>query len=239
MGGAGWGAWGALVLLAAVWVRPGRLRRVRAGAGRGPRPGRGPSLRVRFAALLPGRHHVRPESEVGTVLVAVAARLRAGMAPAAAWEHSLRRASAPVARDLRVALAGGRLPAPRRAGRARGPRAAASSAAYSAAAARDVADRLGAELAGVLDQCAAGIEEAGRAAADRASSLGAPRATARLLGWLPLGGLVLGTGLGADPLGWLFGSWWGLVVTLIAVALTVAGHMWIGALVAAAERAGA
>ncbi|WP_418606655.1 hypothetical protein [Georgenia sp. SUBG003] len=60
---------------------------------------------------------------------------------------------------------------------------------------------LGAPLAEVLQRCAEGLTEAGHARAARAVALAGPRATARLLGWLPLLGLVLGAGIGADPVG--------------------------------------
>lgn len=178
------------------------------------------------------RGRTRPENEVGTILVAVAARLRSGMEPAQAWTQSLQGQSRTIAEPLQAQIA----PSSQHRPRVRGP-AAATAAIDSALAARDVAGQLGAELADVLETCAAGIEEAGRAAADRSAALGGPRATARLLGWLPLGGLVVGTGMGADPLGWLLGTGWGWVTLAAATGLTAAGHLWIRKLIRMAERA--
>ncbi|MPV48952.1 type II secretion protein F [Pseudactinotalea sp. HY160] len=237
MGGSAWLAWAAIVAAVSLWAVPGVPRAPRSMRRARSRWSLARMLESRLRAVRRARSTGRPENEVGTVLVAVAARLRAGMAPEVAWQRSLRGASPPVAEALRAELTGvDTRNTRRRGGRSRG--AAVRTAVDSAMAAREVAAGLGAELAVVLDACADGIEEAGRAASDRAGALGGPRATARLLGWLPLGGLVLGTGLGADPLGWLLGSWWGAAVGLLAIGLTVAGHLWIHSLVAGAERAG-
>lgn len=58
------------------------------------------------------------------------------------------------------------------------------------------------------------------------SELAAPVATARMLGLLPVIGIVMGYLLGADPLVWFVGSSAGLIVLASAVVLTVAGVMW-------------
>src|SRR5690606_13925557 len=55
---------------------------------------------------------------------------------------------------------------------------------------------LGAPLADVLERCAHGITEAAQAQDARRVALAGPRSTARLLGWLPVAGLLLGTGMG-------------------------------------------
>lgn len=66
--------------------------------------------------------------------------------------------------------------------------------------------------------------------------LAAPRATARMMSLLPLLGVLLGTVLGVDPVGWLTGTPLGLAVLFVGVALNVAGFLWIRGIVAAVER---
>jgi tight adherence protein B len=97
---------------------------------------------------------------------------------------------------------------------------------------------LGAPLAEVLQRCAEGLTEAGHARAARAVALAGPRATARLLGWLPLLGLLLGAGIGADPVGVLLGGGPGTACLVVGVGLMVLGRRWVGALERAADAAG-
>jgi len=82
--------------------------------------------------------------------------------------------------------------------------------------------------------------EAAREAArlSREASLAGPRASARLLGWLPIAGLALGAiveprtllVLAATPFGW--------VLCAVAAALVVVGRRWMSALVRGATEAG-
>lgn len=68
------------------------------------------------------------------------------------------------------------------------------------------------------------------------SELAAPRATARMLGLLPVIGIVMGYLLGADPLAWFLGSPAGLSVLALAVLLTVVGGIWTRRIVRRVER---
>jgi len=52
-------------------------------------------------------------------------------------------------------------------------------------------------------------------------------ATARLLAVLPLGVLLLGSGLGGDPIGFLLGTTPGLVCLCAGVALEYLGLRWL------------
>lgn len=197
----------------------------------------------------------RPEVDLGAILTEVAARLRAGASTGAAWYHALpataalpatqgRRPSttphgegAP-ADPVHLAHLARLVPPAPRLGR---PRAEHTTVAHQVAGAQvacRVAHRLGAPLAQVLDACAAGVSEAGRAQGARRTALAAPRATARLLGWLPLAGLVLGSAWGAEPLQVLLGGGWGSWCLVLGVALMVAGHVWSARLVRSAEGAG-
>lgn len=192
--------------------------------------------------------------EVSRVLVEVATRLRAGTSPAHAWARSLPEPTpgwaAPV---LATAGLAGRVPGTvgpqrvivsrrrrlvERVRRARaGPRAEDAAAAAAAAACR-LARQTGAPLAEVIDVVVAGIAEAAEADELRRAALAGPRATARLLAWLPAGGVAMGMLLGADPLAVLLGGGVGSVCLVGGVALFVVGRRWVGGLVGAAERAG-
>jgi tight adherence protein B len=76
-----------------------------------------------------------------------------------------------------------------------------------------------------------------RAAAEIDSQLAGPRASALLLGALPLLGLAMGAGMGADPLRTLFGGPVGLAALGSGVLLEIAGVLWVRRIVAAAVAA--
>lgn len=102
------------------------------------------------------------------------------------------------------------------------------------AACVQVSELSGAPLAGLLQRYAAGMEADldGRAARENAAA--GPRATVRLMTWLPAGGLALGYGLGADPLGTLLGSGLGIASLSFGLILSLAGHAWTRRLLAVA-----
>lgn len=183
---------------------------------------------------------------VGALLVEVAARLRTGAAITTAWEQTLRdRPDAPAeltalgqvdsgAFGAGAGWKGDRVLSGRRQAARTGPRAEAVAGAVAAVR---VAEHLGAPLADVLDSCAQGVAEAEEAASSRRTALAAPRATARLLTWLPAAGLLMGAALGADPMVLLDGDW-GTACLLSGVVLLVLGYRWTSTLVRAAERTG-
>lgn len=157
-------------------------------------------------------------------LAGVAAALRAGATPAEAWWHG-----------WRVRCEGG---APRwddLVDRCRGDQATA--AAVQAAARLAVGS--GAAPAAVLDRLGAALADEQEVAAQRGAAMAGPRATARLLAWLPGFGVVLGMAVGADPLAVLADGRAGTGLLAVAVGLTVAGRRWSARLLATAERAGA
>lgn len=106
------------------------------------------------------------------------------------------------------------------------------------AACCDIAEASGCPLADVLTRFAAQLEAEEDADAARQTALAGPRATVRLLTWLPLMGLGLGTALGVDPLATLLGTPLGLAALVGGVALTVAGRVWSARLVSVAAGAG-
>ncbi|MGO1511018.1 Probable conserved transmembrane protein [Actinomycetales bacterium JB111] len=191
----------------------------------------------------------------GLMVSEVGLRLRAGSAPARAWTTALRRARVipdgeeasldptGIPRDLldvAERLAGGR---GRRSARgvgsgerpssarvslgSRAERAAATGAMAGVLVACRVTHATGAPLADVLDRSAAGIAEAGRAAGARAVALAGPRATGRLLGWLPVLGLLLGAVVGADPVGTLLDGGIGTVCLLVGLVMLAVGWVWV------------
>lgn len=160
------------------------------------------------------------------VLEAVAAQVRGGAVPSAAWDcaldvigpsagHLPRAGSDPLARALREMGTGDPLVA-------------------SVAAAWALAQDVGASLADVLDQVAAGLRAEAEIEAEIQASLAAPRATARLLAGLPVAGVGLGELIGAGPLGVLVGTPTGRLAGLAGVGLAVAGQLWTRRLVARA-----
>lgn len=105
------------------------------------------------------------------------------------------------------------------------------------AACFDTAEASGCPLADVLARFAAHLETEDDAEAARQTALAGPRATVRLLTWLPLSGLALGLLLGVDPVVTLLGNPWGLAALAAGVALTAVGRLWSSRLVRAAAEA--
>jgi tight adherence protein B len=97
----------------------------------------------------------------------------------------------------------------------------------SVAAAWQVAHRSGAGLAGALTRTAATLREDRRTARLVSTELAAARATARMMAALPALVLLLGVGLGGDPLGFLLHSPIGLGCLVSGLVLTYAGTVWL------------
>jgi tight adherence protein B len=102
------------------------------------------------------------------------------------------------------------------------------------AACLDVAATSGAPLADVLLRFAAQLEGNMDAAAMRETALAGPKATVRLLTWLPVLGLGLGMLMGVDPLSILLGGPIGWCALLAGAGLMAAGRYWSRALIHAA-----
>ena len=89
-----------------------------------------------------------------------------------------------------------------------------------------MSENAGAPLATSLERAAEHAEERIDALLGRQSALAAPRATGRILSWLPLIGLGLGMLMGSDPLGVLTGSVAGALAGLLGLALALIGRGW-------------
>ena len=95
------------------------------------------------------------------------------------------------------------------------------------AATWQVAHDTGSGLADAIGQAAASIRADRRTARLVAAELAAAYATARLLAVLPLGVLLLGSGIGGDPVGFLIGSTAGLGCLAFGIGLSFGGLLWL------------
>ena len=159
--------------------------------------------------------------ETTRVTVGLAMLLRSGQIPTAALAEAATDcdALAPVAA---VARLGGDVPAalqevsqtPGREGLAR------------VAGAWRVAERTGAPVASVLLQVAEGLRAERELAGVVEAELAMARGSARIMAFLPLGALLLGSFVGANPLGFLLENPLGSVLALAGVGLAAAGVVW-------------
>ncbi|MFT0848345.1 hypothetical protein VR010_11405 [Actinomycetaceae bacterium L2_0104] len=183
------------------------------------------------------RHEKRP-IEPGLLVSEVATRLRSGASTQVAWRQTLSRVglSGEGGADLDengVPLALRRLwtrPMWRR-NRHRDLRMGIPPAI----AVCRMSHFTGAPTAQVLDSCARGITEAAEAAAARRVALAGPKASARMLAWLPLLGIGLGSAIGASPIAFLTGSAGGRACLVLGLLFEAAGIIWVRRLTARAE----
>ncbi|MDO4898349.1 MAG: hypothetical protein Q3965_03475 [Rothia sp. (in: high G+C Gram-positive bacteria)] len=110
--------------------------------------------------------------------------------------------------------------------------------ARSLAACWQVSERTGAPLSDVLERFARYLETDIDMGQLREAAMGGPKATGRILSWLPLLGLGLGILMGTDPLGVLFGSMLGAIICCLGLGLALAGSRWTSHLIARAETGG-
>lgn len=104
------------------------------------------------------------------------------------------------------------------------------------AACFDVCEASGAPVAAVLERLATMLEADHDAAALRETALAGPRATVKLLTWLPFLGLGLGMLMGVDPMAALLGSPLGWAVVAAGTGFAVAGRAWSASMIANAAR---
>lgn len=188
------------------------------------------SARVRLAAVSRAPGGAPAASGAGvdaapsvTAVLAVAAALRAGASPSEAWS----RCWGVAAPDGVPALADVR------------SRCADDAHAAAVLAGARLAARTGAQLAVVLERVGASLADDEAVEVQRRAALAGPRATVRVLTWLPLVGAGLGWSLGADPVGVLLDGGVGTSLLLTAGLLTWVGRQWSSRLVRTAHEAGA
>jgi tight adherence protein B len=229
-------------LAVAVLVPAARSSRLGTLGAAGDRPSRGRAWTTAVAAVAGARlrRSVRTSQTAAAVVElaeVLSAELWAGRAPAAALglacaavdDPTLSAALGPVAETARL---GGEVP---------DVLASASGEPGCRAlgwlgVAWRVAEGSGAGLASTVERIAAAARADGEHRREVSAQLASPRATALLLAGLPVIGLGLGALLGADPLGFLFGTpaGWGCLVT--GASLEFAGLAWTRRMSATAER---
>jgi len=173
----------------------------------------------------PGRRRAAARAAEASLLDAcesIAGDLRAGLTP----EATLARTAAdwPALRPAAQAAAlGGDVPTALRSV----AREAGLADLVLVAASWQVSQRSGTALAAGMARVAARLRRLQASRRIVASELASARATARLMVGLPLFALVLGSGLGGDPAGFLVGSPWGWACLLVGLGLDALGLWWI------------
>ena len=163
-------------------------------------------------------------------LGALAADLRAGRPLEAAATSAARgTGDGDLARALLQALRSATGPVPARAG-------AEADALQRISAAVRLSAHTGASLADVVTAVEDDLRARQRHRLELRSALAAPRASATLLAGLPLLGLAMGSGVGADPWHVLTQTGTGQVLLVAGIGLEVAGVTWSNRLVARVTR---
>ena len=184
------------------------------------------------------REHTAATAGLAEALSSFAAEIRAGAPPAAAAASAGADAHPAAARVMTLlgatAQLGGDVPAALRAARSREPAVAAHLDRLAGAWA--LADRHGIALAGPAGAVAHDLRARARMAGGLKARLAGPRATAAVLGGLPVLGLLLGEGIGARPWAVLTGGLVGQVLLVVGVGLVCAGLAWTERIVAGVTR---
>lgn len=174
--------------------------------------------------------------DVGMLVAETATRMRAGASVERAWKQTFARAGFEDGGTLDDA---GVPAALRRLWMARGRKADdVRLGVPPAIAVCRLSQTTGAPTADVLDACAAGVTEAGESAAARRVALAGPKASARVLAWLPILGLLLGSFMGAGTLEFLTSAGLGRTLLASGFALETLGILWVRRLVRCAEKEG-
>jgi tight adherence protein B len=219
---------GLLIAVLAHSVLPGL-----AGAAAVPLVGRWLRRREQRAAV--GRR----AAAVGDLCGSVAGELRAGRPPHAALAGAVERAGWREGPDLTEAATsllaaarfGGDIPAALR----EAARSPGAEGLAGAAACWQVAVDGGAGLADGLDRIATALRAEHDQREDLRAQLAGPRSTAVMLALLPVFGVVLGTGMGADPLRVLLRTPAGAGCLVAGGLLEWAGLAWTARIVRSAE----
>lgn len=170
-------------------------------------------------------------TDASGTLRSLAVLLAAGGGPASSWRH-LAEGGDPAARRIVARFEAG------------SPIVAAIAAERGddeawgdVAAAWEVAETVGAPLAGTLRSVADALRDASEVRDDVRVALAEPVSSSRLMIGLPVLGLVVSAGLGLDPLGVLFGSTPGIVCLVAGLVLIGLSYAWTRRLVRRAQPA--
>jgi tight adherence protein B len=110
--------------------------------------------------------------------------------------------------------------------------------AATVAAAWSVAEHAGAALSPALRGAAAALRDRAETVREVRTSLAGPRATARLMAWLPAVGVGMAYVIGVDVVGALVGGPLGWSAGVAGLSLMAAGRSWTARLVGEASRVG-
>jgi tight adherence protein B len=189
----------------ALWIHPESVRRLR-------REQYGFKDLSWLRRVLP--RTAAPDARVAAI-TGLAAELRAGRAP----ERALEAVAQEVwPRTCAVASWGGDVVG---ALRAEDDRIAAHLAACW-----QVGTTTGARLAEIIENLARAERDAAEARVELRASLAGPKATARMLAFLPVLGVGLSYLLGADPITWFLGDPLGPPMLIVGALFTGAGVLW-------------
>lgn len=181
------------------------------------------------------RARAEERAGAGEALAVLAAELRAGRPPGASLEAAAAVATGPLAETLLAAARSGRFGADPATCLRRGAEASAVPAVLSGlAACWQVCASTGSSLAAAVERLAEGLraEQVQRLAVE--AELAGPRATAAMLAVLPVAGVALAAGLGAQPVHVLLHTPVGMGCLTAGIGLDLLGLWWTGRLVAAA-----
>lgn len=173
----------------------------------------------------------RREAQVCELVLVMAAALRAGLPAPVALAQVAREFPVliPVAHAARL---GGDVPAALR----HQSSGAGGAALARLAAAWKVAETSGAPLAAVLDRLSVAEREERDVRREVEAGVAPARATAVLMATLPVFGLLLGSGLGGDPVALILDNLVVAGVVALGVALACVGVWWIDRIADGAER---
>ncbi|WP_052663757.1 type II secretion system F family protein [Psychromicrobium lacuslunae] len=99
-----------------------------------------------------------------------------------------------------------------------------------------VSERSGTPLAGLLENLAGHLEQQIDIASLRVTALAGPKATAKLLAWLPLLGFGCGYLMGVDPLAALLSPPWGTSALCAGIILSLSCRVWVSGLIRRASQ---
>lgn len=166
-------------------------------------------------------------AEVTELCFALAAELRAGRMPAEAVARAVEVMTDEHAAELAgvIAASADRRRRSSRAAHRRSPPYRRRSLGRLAAC-WQVGSGSGAGFARAVERLAGGLRTEQEHRREVAAQLAGTRATTRLLGMLPFAGLLMATGMGMQPVDFLFGTSYGLFCLGAGVTLDVAGMLW-------------
>jgi tight adherence protein B len=186
------------------------------------------TTRSRWQARTAAKRRLSAAGGLADAIRALAAELRAGAHPAEAAESAAIDAPEPAATVLTTVAATARLGGDIGAAlhRRETEIPGLSGMLGPVAHAWSLADRHGLPLARVLDLAGRDLDGRVRFARQVQARMAGPRASAAVLAGLPLLGLLLGEGMGAQPVHVLLATGIGQLLLAVGVALTCVGIRW-------------